>query len=350
MTALSRRSLLVAVAASALTVALPGPAWAQSTTSNMERTIARALRSAALRKQMTPAASHDLATKLGVHLGSSAPRSTPWLKALAKASPVGRVITIVGTVALAYDVVSDMWNAAPSETASKEAWDGAAGNCADGQICTFKDSGGTTFAVVTTYEKTTTQSTWTHWNQPGYSVLKNVSLGSSNPPYLYKVWWRFNPIEIPLHTDPRPTTRPDGTTVPKQKVAPGDLADYLRQFAEAQPDPVGFAKTINDVLDKMDTVTANVTKGVRLSARDIADAVAGVGTKIRDALKDTPFDRDPRFDVNDEGEVVPAPDPNATPTPSPTPSPGTGTGTGSGTCLPGSASCPAVIELSLIHI
>ena len=353
----NRRSFLLGAATAALLVSLPTPAFAELPGSVAEKTIAAALNSAAIRQKFTPKETWDIATRLGVTLESAAPRATPWLKLIAKASPIGRVITIVGAVAMAYDVVKDLWNIAPRRTTQKGTYDGSttAEICPIGQTCKYTDANGT-FYIIQTRETSASQSLWTYYGT--YSVLKNVSLGSSQKPFVYQVYWKVGTPDLPRVMDPIPADQNEK----KQTVAPGNLQEYLQQFADEAPDPVGLTQSLNDMLDHMySTNGAGLRTGLQAIADDVAKAIAGIGTKVRDWLDDSAYDRAPQFAI-DPTTGIPNPDPGTNTGTIPGAGPGTstntgggtapgtgtgtstGTGTGTGECLPGSSSCPAEVN------
>lgn len=363
MRTISRREALrgVLLTSGALLVAsIPTPAFALTPGTGPEKVIAAALNSAAIRQKFTAKETWDIATRLGVSMETAAARSTPWLKLIGLASPVGRVITIVSAVALAYDVVKDIWNAAPNKTQTKGTYDGSttAELCPIGQTCKYSDANGT-FYIIQTKETSASQSLWTYYGQ--YSVLKNVSLGSTAKPFVYQVYWKVGTPDLPKIMSPIPTT----ADPKKQVIAPGNLQEYLDQFANDAPSAVGLSQSINDMLDKMEsTNSSGLRTGLRTIADDVAKAIAGVGTTVRDWLDDTPYDRAPVVAIDpttgianpDPGTqtgTIPGAGPGTTTNTGAGTTPGTGTSTGTTTgtgtqtgttqCLPGAADCPANI-------
>lgn len=344
---ISRRSLILGASAAVVTFSIPAPAFAASPGSVAERTIAQALNSAALRQKFTPKETWDIATKLGVTLENAAPRATPWLKLIAKASPIGRVITIVGAVALAYDAINDIWNAAPNRTTTKGTYDGTIPElCPIGQVCKYTDANGS-FSITQTRETSASQSNWTHYGT--YPVLKSVSLGSTQKPFVYTVYWKITEPNLPNIMNPIPS----GPSDKKQVIAPGNLQEYLGQFADEVPSAVGLSQSINDMLEQMETTSTGIRSGLRTIASDVSKAISGLGTALRDLFADSAYDRAPNVAI-DPTTGVPNPDPATNPTPGTATGPGTGTNpgtsigtetsTGSDQCLPGSADCPAVVD------
>jgi len=339
-----------------LAASIPTVAVAATPGTTLEKTIAAALNSAAIRQKFTPKETWDIATRVGVTLEQTAPRATPWLKLIGLASPVGRVITIVSAVALAYDVVKDIWNAAPNKTATKGTYDGNIVElCPQGQTCKYTDANGT-FYIMQTRETSASQSNWTYYGQ--YPVLKQVALGAGSKPFVYTVYWKVGTVDLPYVMDPRPTT----DQPKKQVVPPGNLREYLDQFANDPPNAIGLSQSINDMLDKMmQTNGQGLRTGLQTIADDVAKAIAGLGTKLGDLFDDSPYDRAPQLAI-DPTTGLPNPNPGTQTGPitgsGPGTStntgggvaPGTGTGTGTGTetgtgqCLPGSADCPAEVN------
>ena len=271
---------------------------------------------------------------------------------------MGRVIAIAGAVAMVYDVAKDLWNVAPNKTQTKGTYDGSttAELCPIGQTCRYTDANGT-FYIIQTKETSSSASNWTY--NGTYPVLKQVSLGSTQKPFVYAVYWKVGSPDLPKVMSPTPTTQDPK----KQTVAPGNLQEYLDQYANDEPSPVGLSQSINDMLDKMySTNGSGLRQGLSTIASDVAAAIAGVGTKIKDWLEDTPYDRPPQVAI-DPTTGVAIPDPGTQPGTLPGAGPGTstntsggtqpgtgtgtstgtGTQTGNGQCLPGAADCPAEV-------
>lgn len=330
----NRRSFLLGAATAALLVSLPTPAFALSN-DPVENAIARTIARAGARQGLSASATTNIADKLGVTLGTVAPRGTPWLKLLAKASPIGRAITIISTLWLAYDAVSDMFNVAPQDGVSRGTWDGNNPRCDLNQVCTFADATGN-YLVFTTYETATGAASWSYYGK--YSYIKNVALATTYYPYKYQVWWKAPYGDAATIRNPVST----GSSDPKLKVAPGNLADYLSQFAQADAQPVGFAQLVNDAIAKAEEMGNLSPNSLRVTAGDVTDAFSVGSAKISDLTRDTPYDRDPQFLTDNSTGTSPVTDPS--PTPTSTTGTGTGTGTGTSQCLPGSADCPAEVK------
>lgn len=349
MSKLSRRSFLFACSATALAAVVPGaPAFAASPPGKVEATIEWALRQAALRQQFTPKETWDLATKLGVHLGKQAPRSSVWMRVLG-AAVRGRTMAIVGGVLLAYSIAEGVFGVASNDRQTLDEWQANNPRCQVGQICaiTFDDG---PFLVVPTAEKSSSASGWSYYGR--YPYIKNESLGAASAPYAYRVYWKVPPGDLYEIVNPKPRVDDNNPATKRQvpRVPPGGLSEYLKQFADKEPDKTGLTQTINDMLDEFynGPDAAGVKPGLRAIMDDVARAIAGVGTKIRDFFQDSPADRDP-LQVTDPTTGSPVPDPgtDTTPlpgTPNPSPGTGTGTGTGSGGCAPGSPDCPAKVD------
>lgn len=332
---LSRRALLKASAALILVSPLLSmPAIAATSPGKVEMTLEAALRQAALRQKFTPKETWDLATKLGVHLGKQAPRSSVFMKVLG-AAVRGRAMLIVGGLSLAYSVAEDIFGVASRDETTLDEWTANNPRCQIGQICAIKFDDGN-FLVVPTAERSSSASGWTYYGK--YPYIKNESLGAASAPYVYRVFWKVPPSDLYEITNPKPRVDDNNPATKRQvpRVAPGGLSEYLKQFAENEPDKVGLTQTINDMLEEFykGPDATGVREGLRTIMDDVAKAVAGVGTKIKDFFQNSPSDRDP-LQVTDPTTGQPVPDPGTKTdplpgTPTPSPSPGTGTGSGGG--------------------
>lgn len=330
---MKRRTFLLSTAALAAVPLLTVPAFALSS-DPIENAIARTLARSGARQGLSAAATTNIAEKVGVSLGTVASRGTPWLKLLARASPIGRAITIISTLWLAYDAVSDIFNAAPQDGVTRGTWDGNNPRCNINQVCTFTETAGN-YLVTSTYETTSTTTNWTYAGT--YTYIKNSALGAAYAPFIYQVWWKIPYGDAAKIRNPVPANSSDK----KLKVAPGNLADYLSQWANESPEPVGFAQLINDAIAKAEALGNLSPNSLRVTSGDVLDGV-GSSVKISDFSRDTPYDRDPQFVTDNSTGTTPITEPTTTPTPTPTSSGGTGTGTDQ--CLPGDPSCPAEVN------
>lgn len=326
----SRRVMLrcsVAIVLAGPLLTAPAHALDPTPPNRVERLIASALSSAGRRNNKNWADIASYASKMGGTVARAAPRSTPLLKALALASPVGRAITIIGTIALAYDAVKDIWNAAPRQGVTNGEWDGNNPRCTLGQVCQFSEVNGDKYTVITTIETGANSSTWTYNGK--YYAMKNQSLGAAAAPYKYQVWWKVPFGDTPKVYDPVP----ESSTDKKPTIAPGSLSEYLKQFENEQPDPAGFATTINDIAAKTEAYEGLAPNTIpRVTQLDVTSGLqTGVGTVIKDFTTNSPADRDfviPVPGVNPGTGVVT--DPGTDPGTDPAPQPGTGTGGNTG--------------------